>query len=194
MPPNTMERPHAEGLEPETFLQAHRRITDWKQKVEELAASGKAAANTANALGINLKAYKAALRLGKMQRTEAEEYLRKTLLYARWLDLGLFNQEDLFASNTGSDSEMQGFTSKVVREHKAWEAEREGYENGKFSDPLDNNPHPAGSEFHQRYVVGWHDGAAYRKEAEARGEQLIRPKKRTVGGNPEDRNGEPGED
>jgi len=103
-------------------------------------------------------------------------------LYAKWLDLGLGDQLDLFG---GNDSEpLAGLTAKVVTEHKGWEAEREGYEAGKCGEPSDNCKHAPGTEYHQRWMVGWHGGNAYRQEAAARGEQIIKPRK--GGDNPED--------
>lgn len=150
-------------------------------KAEELKASGKAAANTAKALGVNLDAYKLVRKLAKMERPRAEALLRDTLLYAKWLDLGLGDQLDLFGKD---DTALAGLTAKVVTEHKGWEAERTGYEAGKSNDPSDNCPHLPGTEMHQRWMVGWHDGHAYRQQAEARGEQVIKPRK--GGSNPED--------
>ena len=168
-------------VEPEVFLSSHRRISDWCLKAEELKASGKAAVNTAKALGINLDAYKLVRKLAKLERPRAEAMLRDTLLYAKWLDLGLGDQLDLFGQD---DRAMAGLTAKVVNEHKGWETERAGYDAGKAGEPSDNCQHLPGSELHQRWMVGWHDGNAYRQQAEARGEQIIKPKR--GGSNPED--------
>ena len=168
-------------IEPEVFLSSHRRISDWFLKAEELKASGKAAVNTAKALGINLDAYKLVRKLAKLERPRAEAMLRDTLLYAKWLDLGLGDQLDLFGQD---DRAMAGLTAKVVSEHKGWETERAGYDAGKAGAPSDNCQHLPGSELHQRWMIGWHDGNAYRQQAEARGEQLIKPKR--GGSNPED--------
>lgn len=184
MPHDTKERPASHGLEPEVFLSAHRRITDWRTRANELVASGKAAVNTAKSLGVNIQAYKLTIKLSKMEREAAEDLIRSALLYARLLDLGLFDQEDLFAGQ-GDNSAFQNLTSKVMNDHKAWEAETQGYNDGKYGDTLDNNPHAPGSEFYARWVTGWHNGTAFRKEAEARGEKIIRPRRGK--GNPEDR-------
>jgi hypothetical protein len=129
-------------VEPEVFLSQHRRISDWLVRADEFKASGKAAVNTARAMGVNTKAYKTVRKWMKMERAEVEQDLRDVLLYARILDLGLFDQLDLFSKD--HNSALAGLTSKVVSEHKEWEAEKEGYEAGKSGDPLDNNPHPAG--------------------------------------------------
>lgn len=172
-------------LEPEVFLSSHRRISDWLLKADEFKASGKAAVNTAKALGVNLGAYKLVRKLAKMERADAEALLRDTLLYAKWLDLGLGDQLDLFGQD---DTALSGLTAKVVTEHKGWEAEKEGYEAGKSGEPSDNCKHNPGTEFHQRWMVGWHGGNAFRQEAEARGEQIIKPRK--GGENPEDGDGE----
>jgi hypothetical protein len=91
---------------------------------------------------------------------------------------------DLFGQD---DAPLAGLTAKVVTEHKGWEAEREGYEAGKSGEPSDNCKHNPGTEFHQRWMVGWHGGYVYRQEAEARGEQINKPRKGSD--NPEDNDG-----
>lgn len=184
----TLSERRPEAIEPEVFLSNHHRIQEWMLKVDEMKASGKSAAQAAKASGVNLKAYLLTKKLSKMEREDAESLIRDALLYARLLDLGLFAQEDLFPA-LGDNSAFLGLTSKVMGEHRAWEAEQAGYEAGKLDDPLDNNPHPVGTELHQRYVVGWHNGASYRTEAEARGEKIIKPRKKGQG-NPEDNNPE----
>lgn len=169
-------------LEPEIFLSQHRRISDWLLKADEFKASGKAALNTAKATGVNLDAYKMVKKWAKQDREQVEKNLRDALLMARLLDLGLFDQMDLFASET--NSALSGLTAKVMTDHKEWEAERAGYDEGKSGSPLDNNPHAPGSPLHERFIVGWHGGNAFQQQAEARGEQIIKPRRGSS--NPED--------
>ena len=185
----TTQREKPSGIiEPEVFLANHRRISDSLLSFEEFKASGKARVASAKAAGVNIQAYKLVRKLARMERRDAEQLIRDTLLYAKLLELGLGDQLDLF---TGQEHNVvAGLTASVVAEHKGWEAERQGYENGKFSDPSDNCPHDPGTELHSRYMTGWHAGNAYRQEAEARGEKIIKPRK-GGGSNPEDGGDDP---
>jgi len=169
----------AESMEPEVFLSNHRRIAERIRAAEESAASGKAAVNSAKAAGFNVQAYKFVRKLSKMDRGDAERLIRDALVYSRFLDLGLFDQRDLFATIDGKNDAdpMASLTASVVQGHKEWEAEQAGYQNGRVNDPLDNNPYLPGTAMHERYIVGWRDGEASRREAEARGEQVIKAKK-----------------
>ena len=189
MPTKQKNREDTSRIEPEVFLSNHRRISDWQLRVDEYKATGKARLNSAKAAGINLQAYKLVRKLAKMERGDAERLIRDVLLYSKFLDLGLGDQLDLFGGQ--ENSALAGLTAQVVSEHKGWEAERAGYEAGKTGEPSDNCPHQPGDELHQRWMVGWHDGNAYRKEAEARGEEIIKPRR---GSGPEDGGDDPEED
>lgn len=168
------------SLEPESFLSAWRRIGDRKLAADEAKAGVKAAVATARHMGTDLAALKFVGKLAALPQDEARSALRNVILYAAWLDLGLGDQRELFDLN----SDLAGLTGRVVNEHRDWEAERAGYEAGKADTPLDANTHTPGSSEYERWVVGWHDGAATRKAQIESG--IIKPKQQPEG-NPEDR-------
>lgn len=167
------------SIEPEFFLKQYRDIQESADTADEVKADHKSKMQAAKSAGIDIVALKLVHKLRKMEPRDAQSTMRNTILYLRWLGVNILEQEELFTESTA------GLTAHVQATQAAWEAERQGHRAGKDNAPLDTNPHRPGSEEHQRWVIGWHDGAQDRKASAKPGIQDISPHDGD-GPNPED--------
>jgi hypothetical protein len=140
------------NVDPETFRRHYREIIELKKQHAETGMAVARAKKTAKANGIHLDALKEAEKRDKMDADEREVFDRRCADYARWLNMPI-----------GSQTEMFGGPEKFVNdeglaEHKEWEAGEGGAQAGKAGHQRDGNPFSAGTAEYVAWDKAWTKG------------------------------------
>lgn len=150
-------------MDAEVFLSTYRKDREMEDTVKAIKADWKGFRESASGAGLDLIAFKATLNILKLEPRRAKEVLGNLLLYLRFLGQDLFDQGDLFESN----SSLESLTKKVRDDQANWEAERNGRKAGLSGEtPVDANPCEVGSDAFARWRTAWYEGEEERKAAE----------------------------
>lgn len=141
------------NLSPNTFLELFRELGIAQREIDAATGRKRAILKRAKAAGIDLDALALMQRLAKLETDEAAMRLRNLARYSAWANMPIGTQADLFGA-----TDDQRPTEKAQAEHNEWQADDAGYQAGKAGDSIDNNPHPAGTPFYDRWRQGWHKG------------------------------------
>lgn len=133
------------------FLEAER----LKAKVDEANGKLRAHLKLMDERGVNLKAVAMLRRLRKMDSEDAELLFRDIARMGRWLQMPLFSQSEMFASDDAA--EPSDDAKKLVTLD---EAEREGFDAGEGGRAANDTRFAAGTEEHQAFARGWLRGQA----------------------------------
>lgn len=148
------------NLSPSEFLKHYRLVGDAKREFDRAADEAKAkqgiyrsALKAAKKSGVNQAMLIEAMRI----KTTADEakvamQFRDLGRYLRYLNSPFGEQFGLFDDGV---AEVPGDARK---EYEDWEAHEQGYRAAQAGTPIDQCPHPVGSELAQVWSLGWNKG------------------------------------
>lgn len=153
-------------VEAEVFLTIYHTDYDKEQTVKDAKADWRSHLDLASAAGVNVNALKLAKKVLKMEPREAQVYMRDALLYLKFLGQDLLDYREIM-----DNSAAMSLTAAVQATHAIWTAEKQGYEDGKAGNPIDNNPYLGGTDTYQAYASEWLNGSQERKAREGGGSE-----------------------
>jgi hypothetical protein len=177
------------NVPPDVFLKHYREIRDCKDAQADAAAAVARAKKAAKNVGIDLDALKWLEKLAGLDTDEAELQLKHLQLYAKWIELPIGMQLDMWGKPEPATVDAQ-----AAEEQREWAAGGDGYKAGEAGHERDTNPHEAGSAEHVAWDKGWARGhkvwlSAQKKIASEMGPKGA--KKSTNGATPARKRGRP---
>lgn len=176
------------GINPNNFVTGLGDYIGARTRRESAAGHERAVVARLEKQGVNKKAFKLFLQLRDMEHEEAELLLLTTLRYCRFAKLPIGAQTSLFASSDDAGEP----STKASEELASAEVYDAGTRAGLAGDNHDSNPHEPGTERHQRWSQGWHNGQNELGKRMWPGDDVTAKPKKKLGarrrsGNPEDR-------
>lgn len=158
--------PDIPNVTPAELLKHVRLIGNAQREYDEahVAAKSKqgvyrAAYKAAKKAGIDEAALKDAIRIHTRSDEATESlYFRNLGRYLNYMNSPLGKQFGLF------DDGASTVPSGARKEHEEWEAHDQGYRAAQAGTPIDQNPHPPGSEVAQVWSMGWKKGEGVVKD------------------------------
>ena len=137
-------KPPSVNITQEVFLKGVSVMADFNRKMDELRGARNAARKQLKAQGVELGMLDATMKMGEWGRDEVRQHFDTQRAYARFYNLPVGSQADLFAGMKPDEIDA-----------KEWEAR--GQTAGLAGkDPVPPEECPA--EHHQAFMVGWHAG------------------------------------
>ena len=131
------------------FLAFFREAGAAKRELEELQGKYRSILKRAKSEGVNTKQLVAAMALRKQDPDDVAKDQRDLVNYMRWIGLPIGSQAELF----GDGDADENTTDTEDYAQRLWEVHEAGYAAGKNGQKPEDNPHEAGSEFHQTWAM-----------------------------------------
>jgi len=138
---------------PEVLLKHYRVIRDAAAAHKDTGMALARAKKSAKSDGIDLDAFRLLEGFAKLGTDEAEIRHRNLLRYAKWLDMPIGMQADMFG-----DKSYATVPDKAKEEQAEWAAGDAGRTAGRAGHERDTNPHAPGSAEHASWDRSWKAG------------------------------------
>lgn len=162
------------GPDPNTYLKHHRAALESGRALGEAQSAHQNTLKAAKKDGVDIDVLKALIRLQKQDPTEVSLHFQTLARYAAWTGKPLGFQADLLAGA----GDHQGPDDDAVAEFTLAEVLQQGYTDATQGAPIDNNPHPVGTDMAAEWAKGWHRGAEFMSSAGKVKDPPARPRNR----------------
>jgi hypothetical protein len=150
MSESTLAEARSHNVRPETLQKHYRTIRDAMSAHKDTGMAVARAKKSAKADGVDLDAFKLLQQLADLDTDEADMRLRNLVRYAKYIELPLGTQVDMFR-----DPATAAASDDAKAEQREWEAGDAGKKAGAAGHQREDNPHQAGSREHVAWDRSW---------------------------------------